>query len=76
MKKIFFASLLFLAFELVFPFRMGAGGKVNCSGYDGGSIFDCIDEGNKICTSIVINGEAFQCRGKKVPRITEHDPYL
>jgi len=75
MKKLI-AILLFVSFELMLSSLMGARVKINCSGYDGGSIFDCIDEGNKICTSIVINGEAFQCGGKKVPRITEHDPYL
>lgn len=48
----------------------------NCEGFDGNSYFKCLTGEMKICSSIVINGEAFQCRGTKKTMISPDDRWL
>lgn len=41
-----------------------------CEGYDGGVVFYCDGQGEKICHSITMNGETRVCHGVKKTTIT------
>lgn len=47
---------------------------VNCYGFDGSTYFECLAGEIKICTSIIVGGEPFQCSGTKRAIISPHDP--
>lgn len=79
MKKKLFIILAVSALTsiLFFSTKAIASDNVNCTGYDGATVFYCVGEGNRVCSSIIINGvPVVQCRGEKKARPTEANPNL
>lgn len=69
--------LLLLLFSSVIRADATPASGVNCTGFDGTTLFECVGENNRVCSSIVVNEvPVVQCRGIKRARPTEADPNL